>query len=666
MRLRLAGALCAGLLAAVLAPRAALAEETPLLPRDLLFGNPDRQGVRLSATGKHVTWLAPVDGVMNLWIAPRADLAAAKPLTRDTGRGISQYHWAYDDAHVLYRQDRDGDENWRIYSLDVATGAVKDLTPLEKVSARIEGASPEHPTTIVVGLNDRDPRYHDLWKIDVVSGERTPLLQNEGFTGFEVDWQFRVRYAGRTKPGGGTSILRRTDEGTFEPWLEIDHEDAGTGPAGFDREGKVLYFQDSRDRDTSALFAIDTATNERKLLAEDPKADVGSRIVHPSTGRIQAVSVTWDRPRWKVVDPAIQPHLDALAKVDAGSLLVADRTMDDTTWVVAFLHDDAPLRYHLYDTATKKATFLFTNRKALEGVPLSPMHSVVIRSRDGLDLVSYLTLPRASDPDGDGRPAAPLPLVLLVHGGPWARDGWGLDGAHQWLANRGYAVLAVNFRGSSGFGKRFLNAADGEWAGKMHDDLLDAVEWAVAGKVADRARVAIMGGSYGGYATLVGLTFTPDVFACGVDIVGPSSLVTLLESVPPYWKPQLEQMVRRIGDHRTEEGRKRLLERSPLTHVEKIRRPLLIGQGANDPRVKKAESDQIVAAMKAKGIPVVYCLYPDEGHGFARPPNRLSFYAVVESFLAPILGGRFEPIGDARKGSSLEVVTGAELVPGLQ
>jgi dipeptidyl aminopeptidase/acylaminoacyl peptidase len=410
---------------------------------------------------------------------------------------------------------------------------------------------------------------------------------------------------------------------------------------------------------------MDLATGKTTLLGEDPKADVGSLMAHPATGAVQAASFTYEKPSWKVLDPAIQADLDALARVDPGELVIPSRTLADDLWVVAFLRDDGAGRYHLYDRTTKTATYLFSNRKDLDGLPLVPMHPVVIPSRDGLSLVSYLTLPRASDPTRSGRPSAPLPLVLDVHGGPWVRDGWGYNPSHQWLANRGYAVLSVNYRGSAGFGKRFLNAGNGEWAGKMHDDLLDAVEWAVKAGVADRAKVAISGGSYGGYAALVGLTFTPEVFACAVDVVGPSSLVTLLQSVPPYWKPQLDLMRKRVGDHTTEEGRKFLLERSPLTRVDAIRRPLLIGQGANDPRVKQAEADQIVKAMEAKSIPVTYVLYPDEGHGFQRPPNRLSFFAVVEAFLGPILGGRVEPVGDDFAGSSITVPAGAERVPGL-
>jgi dipeptidyl aminopeptidase/acylaminoacyl peptidase len=339
--------------------------------------------------------------------------------------------------------------------------------------------------------------------------------------------------------------------------------------------------------------------------------------------------------------------------------------LDDTKWTVAYVLDNGPVKYYLYERPARKARFLFTNRPELETLKLAHMHPVVIKSRDGLNLVSYLSLPLGSDPNNYGRPASPLPLVLNVHGGPWARDSWGYDPYHQWLTNRGYAVLSVNFRGSTGFGKDFINAGDHEWAGKTQDDLVDAVQWAISERIADPQKVAIMGGSYGGYATLVGLTFTPDLFACGVDIVGPSSLLTLLESIPPYWKPILDMFAARVGDPRTEEGRKFLQERSPLPRVDQIRRPLLIGQGANDPRVKQAESDRIVAAMQEKKIPVTYVLFSDEGHGFARPENNMAFNAVTEAFLATQLGGRFEPIGKDFEGSTIQVPAGADQVPGV-
>jgi dipeptidyl aminopeptidase/acylaminoacyl peptidase len=460
--------------------------------------------------------------------------------------------------------------------------------------------------------------------------------------------------------------MKSDGKGDFSAFQTIPPDDnLTTNPVGFDKSGRTLYLEESRDRNTSALVALDTQTNQPKLLAEDARADVGTLIVSPIDGRVQAAAFDYDRRNWKVIDPKLEPDLAYLKTVVDGDLEVLSRSRNDQVWTVAYVVSDGPVRYYLYDRKKKAATFLFSNRPALDGVKLAKMHPVVIPARDGKSLVSYLSLPPASDAAGSGKPSAPLPLVLLVHGGPWARDNWGLNTMHQWLANRGYAVLSVNYRGSTGFGKAFVNAGDKEWAGKMHDDLLDAIGWATKNGVADEKRVAIMGGSYGGYATLVGLTFTPDVFACGVDIVGPSNLNTLLASIPPYWAPVLELFARRVGDPRTEEGKKLLEARSPLSRTAAIARPLLIGQGANDPRVKQAESDQIVSAMNGKHLPVTYVLFPDEGHGFARPENRIAFFAVAETFLAQHLGGVYQPIGGDFAGASIQVPNGADQVPGL-
>jgi dipeptidyl aminopeptidase/acylaminoacyl peptidase len=426
-----------------------------------------------------------------------------------------------------------------------------------------------------------------------------------------------------------------------------------------------MYLRDSRDRDTAALYAYDAVTKKSTLLAEDARADVGALVVQPKTKVPQAVVASYDRDRWIVLDKAIQPDLDYLKTVNDGDLSLTSRSRDDAKWVVAFGKGDDPGHFYLYDRKAKKATPLFPKYSALEGKPLSKELPVVLDSRDGMKLVSYLWLPPGSDSKVAGTPDQPLPMVLFGHGGPWARDSYGYSSMPQWLASRGYAVLQVNYRGSTGFGKKFINAGNLEWAGKMHDDLIDAVGWATSQHIADPAKIAIMGGSYGGYATLVGLTFTPDTFACGVDIVGPSNLNTLLSTIPPYWAPMFEQFAKRVGDPRTDDGKKMLDTRSPLTFADKIERPLLIGQGANDPRVKQAEADQIVAAMQKKNIPVTYVLFPDEGHGFARPENNLAFTAVSEAFLAKQLGGRCEPIGADFEGSTITAPAGAADIPGL-
>ncbi len=663
-------------------PAAAAGPEVPLVAREVFFGNPDRASVQLSPDGKTLSFLAAKDGVLNVWVAPVSDPGAARAITADTKRGIRQYFWAFDNSHILYRQDVGGDENWKIFSVDVATGQAKDLTPFETIpgpdgqpvkgpdekvlrpAAQIEGVSPKFPGEIVLGINNRDPRFHDIYRVNIGTGAMKLLFKNDGFAGLVVDDQFDVRLAMQMMPDGGSQLLKLAKDGQPVPFQKIGMEDSlTTNPVGFDKSGGTVYMLDSRGRDTAALTAVRLDTGDSKVVAEDGRADIGGTLVHPTEKTVQAVNINYDRSEWKVLDPAVKSDFDYLKTVASGEIGVSSRTLDDSKWIVSYLMDDGPVRYYLYDRAAKNAKFLFTNRKPLEGLALSKMRPVVITSRDGLKLVSYLTLP-AGAKDAK-RPEKPLPMVLFVHGGPWARDSWGFNPYHQWLANRGYAVLSVNYRGSTGFGKNFVNAGNREWAGKMHDDLIDAVTWAVNEKIADPSKVAIMGGSYGGYATLVGLTFTPDTFACGVDIVGPSNIITLLNTIPPYWQPLIEQFAKRVGDHRTEEGRKFLESRSPLSLVDNIRKPLLIGQGANDPRVKQSEADQIAAAMQKKGIPVTYVLFPDEGHGFARPENSMAFNAVIEQFLASHLKGRSEPLGDAMSKSSAQVKAGAELIPGL-
>jgi dipeptidyl aminopeptidase/acylaminoacyl peptidase len=663
-----------------------------LIPRQVLFGNPDKTSLRVSPDGKHVAYLAPLKGVLNVWVAPTGDLKAARAITADTNRGIRQFFWAYNNEQIVYLQDKGGDENWKVYAADIAGGSARDLTPFEEIivdgkaveqggkklrpAARIEGVSERFPDEIVIGLNNRSPMLHDLHRVNLRTGAMTLLYRNDRYVNLDVDDAFRLRLAVQMLPDGSQRIEQNTawkspgTEPKFEAWQTIGQEDALTSsPSGFDKTGEKVYMMDSRGRDTGAMFAIDLGSGEKRLLAESPLADAGGVIVHPTEKTVQAVAFNHLRTEWTVLDPSLRKDLDYLKTVNDGEIAIASRSLDDAVWSVTFADDNGPAKSYVYDRRAGKATFAFTNYSALEGVSLAPMHPVVIKSRDGLDLVSYLTLPVGSFKDpatgGTPRPGAPLPMVLFVHGGPWARDNWGFNPVHQWLANRGYAVLSVNFRGSTGFGKAFVNAGNREWAGKMHDDLIDAVNWAVREKIADEKKVAIMGGSYGGYSTLVGLTFTPDVFACGVDIVGPSNIVTLLNSIPPYWAPMISMFTTRVGDHRTEEGRKFLESRSPLTFVDRIKRPLLIGQGANDPRVKQAEADQIVSAMQSRKIPVTYVLYPDEGHGFARPENRLSFYAVTEAFLSEHLGGRVEPIGDDFKNSSIQIPQGGELIKGL-
>ena len=644
------------------------AAAVPLIPREKLFGNPTKASGQISPDGKWLSWLAPKDGVLNVWMAPISNRDDARAMTSATDRPIRQYFWAPDSRSLLYIQDKGGDENFLLYGIDIATGEERTLTPFEKTRVQIVGGSEQIRDRILVGLNNRDSSYHDIYLLDLNTGALTQVLRNEEYAGFIADDSLTLRLAMKANAQGGMDYFRVSDGAVAdEPFASTGLADAmTTSPAGYTNDGRTLYWLDSRERNTAALIAQDVASSETRVIAQDARADIGGTIRNPKTGEVEAYSVNYLQREWTALDPQIKASLDFLSNRLKGEFGIQSRTDDDRIWIVGNDPLIEPGKTYIYDRDANSLTEFYTGRPELVGAPLQPMYPLELASRDGLTLPSYLTLPAGSDSDGNGRPDTPVPMVLLVHGGPWARDGYGYNPYHQWLANRGYAVLSVNFRGSTGFGKDFISAGDLEWGRKMHDDLIDAVNWAVAEGITRDDQVAIMGGSYGGYATLAGLAFTPDEFACGVDIVGPSNLETLLATIPPYWAPMVSQFHERMGNPTTPEGLALLKERSPLYSAHRISKPLLIGQGANDPRVNQAESDQIVEAMKAKGIPVTYVLFPDEGHGFAKPANNIAFNAVTENFLATCLGGRAEPIGNVLEPSTAQIVEGAQFVKGLQ
>ena len=649
---------------AVAAPQSSV----PLIERAKFFGNPTKAGSQISPDGKWLSWIAPRDGVMNLWVAPLSDLSKAKPLTAETKRPIRSMFWAPDSKSVLYINDKGGDENFLLYGINVDTLEQKSLTPFEKTRVQVTGIGHNVKDRILVSVNNRDPKWHDVHSLDLATGKLTLVFQNEGYGGFLPDENLTLRMATKARSDGGLDYYTMTDgKAAATPFASVSLDDVQTTrPLGFTNDGKSMYWADSRGRNTAALIEQDIASGKTKVIAEDARADISSGLTDPKTGRVQAYEVNYLKNDYVAVDPAVKADLDFLKKEAKGAFWIQSRTDDGAKWIVAIDRVTEPSSTYLYERKTKRLTKLYTSRPELEGAPLVQMTPKEIKSRDGLTLVSYLTLPKGAETKAGGKAAKPVPMVLLVHGGPWARDGYGYNSLHQWLANRGYAVMSVNFRGSTGFGKKFISGGDLEWGRKMHDDLLDAVDWAVAEGVTTRDKVAIMGGSYGGYATLAGLAFTPDRFACGVDIVGPSNLSTLLGTIPPYWESMKQQFYKRMGDPTTEAGKAILKERSPLYSADKITRPLLIGQGANDPRVNVAESDQIVAAMSAKNIPVTYVVFPDEGHGFARPANNIAFMAVTENFLGKCLGGRAEPIGATLKASTAQIKHGAQFAPGLK
>ncbi|MGO9280488.1 MAG: prolyl oligopeptidase family serine peptidase [Streptosporangiaceae bacterium] len=611
-----------------------------LIPLPVLFGNPERVSPRLSPDGSQLAWIAPRDGVLNVWLAPVSaatgvDWDAATVVTDDTDRGIRQFAWAHDGRHLLYIQDSGGDENWRLHDVDLQTMQRRDLTPFDGVQTQLIAAERKFPTEILIGLNRDNEQLHDVYRLDLVTGELAKEVKNPGFVGWLADSQLVVRGAFAPQPDGSFQLLvRDSADDDWRGLLAVPADDAlTTEPIAFSADGGSLLATSSVNAETARLVRIDVATGSVEVLCEDPEADVSNVRVHPDTREPQIVILEKDRSEYRVLDPSVADDLAAIRALHPGDPAIVDADDSDATWLVAFTNDSGPVPFFSYDRAARRGQFLFEHQPELSRFELAPMEPFSFISRDGLTLHGYATFPLGGD-------QADLPTVLNVHGGPWARDSWGFDPEAQWLANRGYLCVQVNFRGSTGYGKSFLNAGDREWGAKMQDDLSDAAAFAISQGWSDPARVAIFGGSYGGYASLAGAAFTPDIYRCAVDIVGPSNLITLIESIPPYWAPLISQFHRRVGNPETE--RDFLWSRSPLSRAESIRIPLLIAQGANDPRVKQAESEQIVAALEKAGIPHEYMLFPDEGHGFAKPENRLRFYATADKFLAHHLGGRAE------------------------
>jgi len=617
-------------------------EPTPLIPRDVLFGNPEKTAPQISPDGKMLAYMAPNSGVLNVWVRTLGQ-SDDRVITDDKKRGIRISFWQPDGKHILYMQDQDGDENWHVYQTDVETKTTRDLTPYKGVKARIVAIAPEYPDQILVGLNKRNPKLHDVYRIDLKTGKAELDTENPGDVLYwSADHAMQVRAATVMLPDGGTEIRIRDDAKspwrTFQKW---GPDDTFGRVADFAPDNKSMWLISSVDANASRLLNVDLATGKIDVLAQDKQYDASDILTHPKKHTLEGAQFIRERSEWELIDPSLKADFDVLGKVRDGDFSIASRDLEDKIWIVSYDVDDGPVYFYVYDHAAKKATLLFSQRPSLEKYKLAKMRPIDFKARDGMTIYGYLTLPVGVEPKK-------LPMVRFVHGGPSRRDNWGFHGESQWLANRGYAVLQVNFRGSTGYGKEYLNAGDREYAGKMQTDLIDAKNWAVQQGYADPEKVAIYGTSYGGYATLVGLSFTPDEFAAGVDIVGMSNLNTVMASIPPYWEPMKSLLTKRMG-----KGEKFLESRSPLFKADRIKKPLLIGQGANDPRVKQAESDKIVEAMHKANIPVKYVLYTDEGHGFARPENRLHFNAIAEQFLAECLGGRFEPMGEIKGHSGV-------------
>jgi len=653
-------AVCGGLLA--LAAVAAWAAPPPLIDRQLLFGDPEIAGAQISPDGKFIAFVKPLDGTRNVWVKRTQDpFEKARPLTADTKRPIPGYFWSRDGKFILFVQDQAGDENFNVYAVDPAVSpaagqkvpAARNLTEAKKVRAVLYSVPKIDPDTIYVGLNDRDPAWHDLYKVKISTGERTLLRKNtERLTGWIFDHKGQLRLATRSAENGDTEVLRVDADGFKKVYSCTVFETCA--PARFHKDDQRVYMITNKgDADLIRLVLFDPATGGEELVESDPKGrvDFDFPLFSERTEELIATSYYDDKRRiyWKDKDFAADYAL-LEKRLPGKEVFFGSTTKDESLFIIAATSDTEPGETYLFDRGSKKLTLQYRVREKLPRQHLAEMKAIRYKSSDGLEVPAYLTLPK-------GVPAKDLPLVVHPHGGPWGRDEWGYNPLAQFLANRGYAVLQPNFRASTGYGKKFLNAGNNEWGQKMQDDITWGVKYLVAQGIADPKRVGILGGSYGGYATLAGVAFTPDVYAAGVSIVGPSNLITLLQSIPPYWESIRKIFSVRMGDSATPEGRAQLERQSPLHSADKIKAPLLVVQGANDPRVNKGESDQIVIALRDRGFPVEYIVAPDEGHGFARPVNNMAMFASAEKFLAKHLGGRAQEDMTAEVATRLKEIT---------
>jgi len=629
----------------------------PLIPREILFGNPARTDPKVSPDGSQLSWLAPdKSNTLNVWTSA-LDGTHAHCVTNETGDPIEWYTWAGDGKHVLYLHDNAGDEIPHLFSTDLMTGNVRDLTPFRGVRAQNVLTDSRHPAAVLVAMNLRDRTKFDMYRVDLETGAITIEAQNPGdVLTWRADNNFVLRAATAFDGTTGRTIIRVRDAGD-KPWRDLvvmPFERAlfagqvvnGSLIVGFDPDGKSLLIVSALHSDKGRLVRVDLQDgHERGVIAEDPHCDVAfvdvgrlgmepGVILHPVTGAVQAVQFNYMTPQWSFVDPKLKTDFENINREAPGFFDLVSRDNADRVWIVASRRSDAPVTYYKFDRGTKKLSRLFTENPALAKFAVAAKKPGIIKTRDGLEIVSYLTIAPGVDP-------RKVPLVLLIHGGPWDRDSDVYDPEVQFLANRGYAVLQANYRGSTGFGIKFFNAGNLQVGLGMVEDVLDAVRWAVDQGIADPKRVAAMGGSMGGFATLRALEMRPDLFACGVDEFGPADEAVSFRSSPSYWSNILARWRRRAGDADHDENWNRKI--SPLFHVDAIRAPLLIVQGKNDPRVTMANADAMVAALRKAKRDVTYVVYPDEGHGFARPENQFDFYGRGEEFLAKHLGGRAEP-----------------------
>ncbi|MGE5813293.1 MAG: S9 family peptidase, partial [Acidobacteriota bacterium] len=634
----------------------------PIIDRELFFGNPEISGAQLSPDGQFIAFIKPWKDTRNIWVKRTAEpFAAARLITADPKRPIPGYFWTRDSKYILFVQDNDGDENFNVYAVNPADApaagqdapTARNLTAAKGARATIYSVPRNAPDTLYIGLNDRDAAWHDLYKVQISTGARTLVRKNtDRIAGWVFDEQGQLRLAVRTTGNGGTEILKVTGD-ALQPLYTCTVLET-CGPSRFHKDGKRFYaISNQGDTNLVRLVLIDAETGAEEFVESDPlkRVDLGNVLFSDKTNELQATMYEDERTRYYFRDHALESDYKFLtAKLPGKDINFGSATDDEQLWLITASGDTEPGERYLYDRRTKALTRQYQVFEKLPRAALSPMKAISYKSSDGLLIPAFLTLPNGLEPRN-------LPLIVLPHGGPWARDTWGYDAFAQFLANRGYAVLQPNFRASTGYGKAFLNAGNNQWGEKMQDDLTWGVKHLVAEGIADPKRVGIMGGSYGGYATLAGVAFTPDVYAAGVSIVGPSNLITLLETIPPYWEAGRTIFYQRMGNPTTAAGKAQLQRQSPLNAVSRIRTPLLVVQGANDPRVKKAESDQIVVALRDREFPVEYLVAPDEGHGFQRPVNNMAMFAAAEKFLAKYLNGRFQPDMTPEVATRLKEIT---------
>jgi dipeptidyl aminopeptidase/acylaminoacyl peptidase len=669
MKTHLAVLLCLALAATSLAAQSTQDQNAsggglpPIIDREIIFGNPEIAGAQLSPDGKFLAFQKPWKDTRNIYVkGVNEPFDAARLLTTETKRPIAGFLWTRDGKYILYVKDNDGDENYNVYAVDPnakpTAGAdappSRDLTGLKGVRVMLVDVPKNDPDVVYIGLNDRDKAWHDLYKLKISSGEKTLMRKNtERIEGWSFDLQGNLRLATRSAENGDTEILRVDSDKFTKVYFCSVFESCGV--IRFQKDGKRAYMETNKgaDMDLSALELFDPETGKTEMLESDPqkKVDFGEAFFSEATDELAFTVYEEDKPRYYFKDKSFGTDFKWLdGKLPGKEVSLNSATLDEQTWLISASSDREPGEIYLFNRKNHKLALQYKVREKLPRESLAEMKPVHYKSSDGLEIPAYLTLPK-------GVPAKNLPTIIFPHGGPWGRDTWGYNGYAQFFANRGYAVLSMNFRGSTGYGKKFIDAGNQQWGRKMQDDVTWGVKYLVDAGIADPQRVGIFGGSYGGYATLAGVAFTPDLYAAAVDLFGPSNLITLLDSIPPYWESIRQMFYQRMGNPTTAEGKALLVERSPLTSANKIKTPLMIAQGANDPRVNHAESEQIVIALRDRGFPVEYLLIPDEGHGFARPVNNMASVMATEIFFAKYLGGRDQTDGTPEVVARLKEVT---------